>query len=452
MIFQRLCCVVLFDRVSGTGLLVVALALSVMAAGVFPQMALAQQAVRESVTGRSRPEYDPIGIQFDDALRLLGHVEVGRKASPTPRSAETLGSFTLFPVMELEELYDDNIFRTNTGAVSDFVTLFRPSLRLSSDWANHALNFTLGGEIARNASHASEDYEDFNAGVNGKIDVDKGESVKLGFKFDRGHDKRGSLEDTGAPTPTKYYNFAFNGSYTHDVGDIASTTTATATRTDYLANGGNSNDYRNRWVVELRQRFAHQVDEGSQVFVEGAANARLYDKTFDNNGQKSSSHGFDALAGYRWDYSGVTYLEAAIGYLYQSYDDPNLPNVKGPNFRLRAIWNATGVVTLTAEANRSVAETTQAGVSGVLVSSYALKADWEAMYNLIVSAQAGFTNDRYRGSGRVDDTTTSSLRARWLINGYWYLNTALDHDFRNSTVTSGNYTDTRAFITLGVHL
>ena len=111
---------------------------------------------------------------------------------------------------ELEESYDDNIFRSNTGEVSDYITKFRPSLKLTSDWANHALNFNLGAEIARNALHGSEDYEDFNAGVDGKIDIDEGDTINLGASAQRGHDQRGSLNDTGAATPTKYYNYAIH--------------------------------------------------------------------------------------------------------------------------------------------------------------------------------------------------------------------------------------------------
>ncbi len=423
-----------------------------LVAVTMPRQALAQQALSESVTSRARPEYDPIGIQFDDALRLIGRGAIGRNAAPTSRSAETLGSFTLFTVTELEEIYDDNIFRSNTGEVSDYITKFRPSLKLTSDWANHALNFNVGAEIARNALHGSEDYEDFNAGVDGKIDIDEGDTINLGASAQRGHDQRGSLNDTGAATPTKYYNYGFTGAYTHDVGDITSRTTATATRIDYLANNGINNNYRDRWVLEVRQRFAHEVDEGSQVFIEGAANDRVYDETFDNAGQKNGSHGFEALGGYQWDYSGVTFLEVGVGYIYQDYNEPTLPNPHGPNFRLRGIWNATELLTLTAEAGRSIEDTAQTGVSGVLTTSYALKADWEAMYNLIVSAQLGYRDEQSRGSGRVDDTTTSALRARWLIDQHWYLTSALEHDFRDSSVTTGNYTDTRALITIGEHL
>ncbi len=414
--------------------------------------AQAQQAIGESVDGRGRPEYDPIGIQFDDALRMIGLMQGPRGIGPTSRAAETASSFLLHTTMEFDVAFDDNVYRANTGQVSDTIFRFRPTIEVGSDWDNHALKFVLGAAIGRYASNKGENYEDFNGGVSGKIDVDEGEAVNWGAGFARGHQERGSLDDTGAATPTKFYTYNFNASYVHDVGEIASTTSAKAERSDYLDNGALDNNDRDRWLFELRQRLGHQVDEGSQAFVEGAVNTRRYDRPLNNDGFKPDSKGYELLAGVMWDYSGVTFAEAAVGYIAQYYDDPLLPTVSGPSFRVRTIWNATELLTLTVEGGRTVEETSQSGVSGILQSSFALKLDWEAMYNLILTAQAGWTNQESRGTGREDDTTRLALRARWLIDQNWYVKAALEHDFRDSTAANGNYKNTRFLITLGERL
>ena len=77
--------------------------------------------------------------------------------SPSARAAEnynptgvTVGSFRLFPLLELDEVYNDNIYATSYGTpglTSSFIQIVRPSLQLRSDWSNHMLNFFAIGAI-----------------------------------------------------------------------------------------------------------------------------------------------------------------------------------------------------------------------------------------------------------------------------------------------------------------
>src|SRR5438445_9413483 len=68
--------------------------------------------------------------------------------TPAARAAENydplgvpVGSFRLFPELELDEVYNDNIYASSPafGRVGSFVQVIKPTLDLRSDWNNHML-------------------------------------------------------------------------------------------------------------------------------------------------------------------------------------------------------------------------------------------------------------------------------------------------------------------------
>ena len=72
----------------------------------------------ETVTNRSRPELDPLGMRA--------------------------GSFLIYPRLGLQETYNDNIFAVESDEQDDFITLVRPQLDVRSDWTNHAVDLRAG--------------------------------------------------------------------------------------------------------------------------------------------------------------------------------------------------------------------------------------------------------------------------------------------------------------------
>jgi len=413
-----------------------------------PSAVQAQNAQAESVDGRGRPEYDPLGIYLNDGLTMLGRLQVGRRAAPVPRSGETLGSFIVNTTMELEAVQDSNVYRKSTNESSDTLMRFNPGLRMGSDWANHALNFSLGGSFGRYLDLSSEDYNDFNAGVDGKLDIDEGEAASLGLSWNRIHEARGSIDDQSSAKPTISQNFNFNAGYNRDVGEIFSRTTLTTSYADYFDNGTTNHDDRDVWTYTLRQRFGHDIDEGSQIFIEGAANLRDYVLSYDDNGKKLGSHGYEGLVGVVWDVSGVTFVEFGAGYLFQNPNDKNYKSQKGPAFRGRFLWNPTGVLTLSGSVAREVRETSQANSSGVLASVYGLKLDWEARYNLILSLDGGLTTEEVGGTNRSDDTSRMAFRWRWLIGQNWSLRGAAEYEEKTSSSANSGFKDMRFSIAI----
>ena len=72
-----------------------------------------------------------------------------------------LNSFLLRPNLELDLLFDDNIFRTLKNAEFDRIHIIRPSLTVESNWLNHGLVLRAGGEFGLHEDFEDENYEDY---------------------------------------------------------------------------------------------------------------------------------------------------------------------------------------------------------------------------------------------------------------------------------------------------
>jgi hypothetical protein len=409
-------------------------------------------AVSESVKSRPRPEYDPNGIQFNDFVNGLGRLVLGSDRALPDKANENLGAFILDTTMEAGFEYDSNLYRTEKGAKADGVLHFRPGFTIASDWANDFMLLDIGGDFGRYLSIQKENYRDYHAGLSGRIDMDSDDFISTGFRFDHLHVKRGSPDDPGSPVPTLYNTYAYNVGYHREGGIQFFRSDLQAVYYDYLRNGGIDNDDRDRGEFTLTTRVGTELTTGTKVFVEPSLNRRQYVRG-DYNGQiDKSSQGGQVLVGMDWDYSGVTFLEFAVGYLRQSYDKDNFSVIQGPTASAKATWNATGLLTFTGSMNRAVSETAITGESGDLSTVYALTADWEAMYNFIVDAGFSRGYDDYRGTQRSDMLNSWTTGARYLFNPNWYAEARLFYDERTSTGASGGYTDQRFMLTVGEKL
>jgi hypothetical protein len=409
-------------------------------------------AVQESVKGRSRPEYDPNGIQFNDFVNGLGRLALGSDRALPDKANDSLGAFVLDTTMEAGLEYDTNLYRTEGNKKSDEVLHFRPGFTLSSDWANDSILFDVGGDFGRYVSNKTENFQDYHAGLSGRIDTRSDDAIVTGFRIDHAHVIRGTPDDPGTPAPTFYNTYAYDLGYHSEGGTEFFRSDFRAVYYDYLRNGGVDNDDRDRGEFTLTTRVGTELTTGTKIFLEPSVNRRKYVRGNYNGQIDKSSQGGQLLAGFDWDYSEITFLEFGVGYLRQTYDDAQISSIQGPTASAKMTWNATGVLTFTGSINRSVAETALVGESGDLATAYALTADWEALYNFIVDVGYNRSTDEYRGTPRNDVTSSWTTGARYLFNPNWYAEGRLYYDERTSNAVGGGYSDQRFLFTVGERL
>ena len=132
----------------------------------------AQTALEDSIANRTGPHTKPIGM-------VVG----------------PFGSFLLFPKVTLENQYTDNLFSEEADKNADIAFVLKPSFTISSDWDNHAVNFSATAAQARYIDNVDENSLDYGFDLNGRLDALTKSTLTAALVFDKKHQDRGDPDD-----------------------------------------------------------------------------------------------------------------------------------------------------------------------------------------------------------------------------------------------------------------
>lgn len=378
----------------------------------------------ETVTGRNRPELDPLG---------------GR-----------VGGFLVLPHITVGEEYNDNIFATDGNAESDFITRIRPGLEVRSLWANHELRFDGSGNIGRYASNGDENFEDYSLGASGRLDVRRSTNLRARVRYQDLHEDRGSPDNANGSEPTKYDVFSAGLTGFHDFGRVNLTLDGAFDRynfNDVPAAGGATieQDDRDRDIAQGSVRVGYEIVDRYEAFVRGTYNNRTYDTVNPGTQLVRDSDGYEMVAGLAMDFGGVVFGDFFAGYVSQNYDDARLSTVDGPTVGAEVTWNVTPLTTVIGSVAREIAETTARDgadfASGRFLTTGRLSVDHEVLRNLLVGADAAVTQDDFQGIDRTDMLYTAGVNAVYMMNRNFYLSGGYTYRQRNGDTATGDYTE-----------
>jgi hypothetical protein len=372
---------------------------------------------RVSVLQRPRPEYSPVGAR--------------------------IGDFFLYPSAEADGYWDSNVYYA-PHAKSDFYTSLRPGAALESDWGTNQLDFLANAEVRRFATQVSENQTNYSLASNGRLDILHGEYLDGGLEFQNNHEER--YAPSSIPTqlhPTEYQESSgalkfvrergivglqLNGNVNYYTYNNVFTTTGTQLReTD-----------RNRVEISGGPKVTYQIVPGYHAFIAGSANDRVYEHTFDVNGLKRSSHGFEVDVGTDVLITQLITGEVYVGYLRQEYDDSRLPTISSPGFGGSLLWNVTESTSIRANASRTIQEvdlfntTAAASVTSALQSAVGVEVEQEVLPNVLLTGGGSFTSDDYQGTSRTDNTVEGDLGVTYLLNRMWSTGLSVAYQNRSS--------------------
>ncbi|MBS0522067.1 MAG: outer membrane beta-barrel protein [Proteobacteria bacterium] len=277
--------------------------------------------------------------------------------TPSARAAENydaqgvrVGSFRLFPDLELDEVFNDNIYATTNGSgtpkTASFIQLIKPTLDLRSDWNNHMLNLFARGAFGIYSASSTEDYQDVSAGFDGRVDIQRDWNVYGGFSFNHRHEDRGTPNvTTSAFAPTQYNQLVGNVGYYQRFNRLNVRLDGRLDNFTYFNNGVGpaqgvvQNSDRDRTEFREAARFGYEFSPGYQVWTRGSLNQRDYNTVPDSTGFNRNSNGWDVVGGVAVDFGGITSVEAFAGYIQQNYSDSRFTQVSVPTFGLTGYWN-----------------------------------------------------------------------------------------------------------------
>ena len=413
------------------GVLVVA-----VASAALPAVVSAQTAEQDSVQNRSRPDFDPIGIELDEFLGLVGLVSaktIEQKSSP-------LSSFVVKPSFGVTGIYDSNIFLTEQNAVGDKRVEYRPQLAIQSDWGRHSFAVTGFGLLGRYVDSTDEDFNDYQVQANGRLDIYDNKKLDLLIGVAQRHEERDEEDDPGRGfEPTVSFNQFLNLTceYLADVFLVRSK--FDIEYQDFKNSDGINNDARDETIIETTLRLGYEFTPGTTVFIEPNADFRLFDQERDGAGNLQNNWAAGSLFGMTFDVTGVTFLEFGLGFEFRSFDDPVFASQLNLDFSVKHIWNVTDVISLTTDAERNFDDSATPGVSGVVNYSLSTMVDYEFLDNVIISSGVGFLLSDTSETDRQNIDITPTLGVNYLVNENWTATLDLGYARRLSNTDGERY-------------
>jgi hypothetical protein len=372
----------------------------------------------QTVLERARPDHDPIGIRA--------------------------GGFLFFPLVELGAQFNSNIFNTNSEKKADLIWTVSPDLRLNSTWSNHMLNIFARGDFGFYTAHPRENFHDFAAGIESRVDIQRDTKLLFDASAKRAHEERGSPEDANGRFPSVYYLHKGDARFRHRLNRLSVELASLVEYYDYNDVEGAfgrtiDQDDRDRFRWEGAVRVGYYFQPRVEVFVRGAFNVVRYARSPDRDGFERDSSGFAILGGLSFRLTSTLFGELGVGYLEQHYDDSKLSPARGPGFSGRLTWLVTPLTTIQVSGGRTIEESILSNASSYFVTTGQIDVAHELLRNLILQGRFTVQNFDYNGISRNDTYFRPGVGVTYLMSRHVHLRAKYDLVYRESNINGQDY-------------
>jgi hypothetical protein len=351
-------------------------------------------------------------------------------------------SWMFYPSVSAGALYDSNVFATDNDRKSDVAAVVNPSLRVQSLWDLHQLTFDAYVRSRQYSHYSGLDQTDASARVKGRIDIRHDSAILYNFQAAYLHEAVGSLSSPlSAVEPTPYAYTHANVTYWHRFNRLAVSFGLRNDTYDYGSTRSQSGatinqDSRDGAVHAAHGRIDYAFTGNLGIFAAVEGNIR------DLKGSPSaslSSRGYRALSGFNFNVTPLIGGEVAAGYTSQRFEDPAIGEVNGPAVRAALTWSPRRWVDVHFKAEEITTEAVETVASAVRARALMLGADYEFRRNVVLSAVAGYENDKFIGQDRRDNVYSATASLRYLLNRYGSVELKYRYVNRDSSVESAIY-------------
>ncbi len=378
------------------------------------------------------------------------------------------GSFLVYPEIDVARVYDDNIYSTKNGKLSDHSWVYSPAIWVQSNWAKHALNFHAGADTTRYESYDTEDTDDYRVSGEGRYDFSADTNAYGGVHYSQEHEDRESPSAQNGLTPTEYTQRRYYAGIFHQFDQISVRIAGTAQLLDYddvkFVTGGGAvlninNDDRDRWQYTGGVRVGYEVSPQLQPYVQVAFDNRRYKDAVDDLLYKRNSSGQRYLAGLRVNLPRTLKLDVFAGHMKQDFSDSRLKDVSSPVAGAALQWSAGSQTTVSAYLDRTVEETTVLSVPapGIVQVASSFKntygsAGVEHRFTDQFSARlnASLSQVAYEGVNRDDDYYGANLGFLYRAHKNFYLDVNFAARKLDSSIPTEDFSKRIISVRLGI--
>ena len=272
-----------------------------------------------------------------------------------------LGSFRLYPVLDLRAGYDSNVFAVQTNQTSSAYFALRPTLELRSDWSNHMLNAHANGVFGFYTNASTQNYQNVDIGTDGRFDIQRDWYLTGSVGYARTTEALGTPDVAVATNPTVQNSIPASIAMYQRFNRLFYQAGASVARFSYInfsipSTSALPSNNRDRTEYNESLRAGYEVYDGWDLWAQGGVNQRRYIDTFNIASQNRNSDGWSVTGGSTLELSGVSKLEGFVGYASQTYQNPSL-TTGAVVFGLGGVWNGYEPLVVRPFLVRSINET-----------------------------------------------------------------------------------------------
>jgi hypothetical protein len=308
----------------------------------------------------------------------------------------TLGSFRLYPTLDLRAGYDSNVFAQQAGQqTSSAYEAIRPSVELRSDWNNHMLNANAYGVFGFYNNASTQTYQNFGISTEGRLDIQRDWFLSGNVSFSRITEALGTPDVALAQSPTVVWSLPVTLAMYQRFNRLfyqASVSVTGLRYQDFSQISGSvlpagSRD-RNEFGETLRAGY--ELFDGFDLWAQGGLNQRSYLQYTNIVNQQRDSSGWAVSGGATVDLGGISKLEGFIGYTQQTYVNPSV-TTPALVFGLGGVWNGYQPLVVRPFVLRSINETAFANYQDYVSTTIGAEFAYTIQEGLQLSAGGSFS-------------------------------------------------------------
>ena len=336
-----------------------------------------------SVADQTPPDYSPLG---------------GR-----------LGSFLLFPSVELGAGASSNIYSSPVSPISTVFVYEEASARLQSDWNRHSVSLRAAGQNLDYIGQSRARARTYDIGATGRADLGRSSSVTGELSSARLVEN----QFTGEVVPT----IAALSRYRRDLASLrgvyqegrtrltlaADYTSFTFSDVPLLDGTSRSQATRDRSIARVSGQAEYATSPSVSVYAQLAYANIGYDRPLSATVPNRDSNSYRALAGINFDLAGKARGTIGVGYVRRAPTASIYQAVGGLSAEARVDLFVTALTTVTISGRR-VLEDTQLNQLVFFDNRLAAVVNHALLRNLILRAEAGYSHQTFPRStqGSVD--------------------------------------------------
>ncbi len=259
-----------------------------------------------------------------DLLQTIPEASGGSGGGGRGELGIAMGSFTLFPSIEILGGYDSNVFATTAPTTGSMFTVVKPQLELKSEWLNHSLRVLASGGFGFYVSAPTQNFQNYSLVADGRFEIREDFYVTARVGVVRATEALGTPDVSFAQAPTIVDSVPVEISLYQKFNRFFYQLTASATRYWFydfstITATGLPGISRDRTDYAETIRLGYEIYDGTSVFIAPGLQQSVYQQVINVAGQQRDSQGWIFPLGMTTRLGPKSQLEGFVGYQTQTY-------------------------------------------------------------------------------------------------------------------------------------